>query len=281
MNKLEKLLYRKESTIKLMGIWSKGIEIYAAYIAACKVLSEDKSKTELERAEAMKDIHEAEVPYKHYITSWKLAEREHENYILPEIEKIASKEEQMGIEFADTKKLASELAHIEVFGSHSKKPDNVELIEVNKDLEVHIGLLKTLIESSHKEASKLKKDSHLKAKLNLEVFKLNLQLISNHKRLKEREDYYYNTFKPRFDKEMEEADKNLEPMLERARELIKLNIDIKLNFLLVEYEKNKEDREKVWLFYTALKARLKRIGKEMRKNKGQFKGKMHLSKDII
>ena len=80
---------------------------------------------------------------------------------------------------------------------------------------------------------------------------------------------------------MEEADKNLELMLERAREIVKLNIDIKLNFLLVEYEKNKGDREKVWLFYTALKARLNRVAKEMRRNKGQFKGKMHLAKEII
>jgi hypothetical protein len=280
MNKLEKLLYRKESTIKLMGIWSKGIEIYAAYIAACKVLSEDKSKTELERAEAMKDIHEAEVPYKHYITSWKLAEREHDHHILPEIEKIATKEEQMGIEFDDTKKLAAELAHIEIFGTHSKKPDNVELIEVNQDLEVHIKLLKKLIEESH-ALSCSTKDSFLAAKMNLQVFKLNLQLISNSKRLSERKHYYNNTFKPRFDKEMEEADKNLELMLERAREIVKLNIDIKLNFLLVEYEKNKGDREKVWLFYTALKARLNRVAKEMRRNKGQFKGKMHLAKEII
>jgi hypothetical protein len=280
MNKLEKLLYRKESTTKLMGIWSKGIEMYSQYIAACKEVVNDPKRTPLEIATAKKDIHEAEIPYKHYITSFKLAEREYNHHIIPEIEKVASKKERESIEFADTEKLAKELAHIEIFGSHSKKPDNVELIEVSKDIEVYIDLLKELIEGGAQFAGNTT-DKYLRAKLNLDIFKWNLQLMSNKKRLEERNDYYYNYFKPKFDKEMIEADEYLPKLLDRAKEIVKLNVDIKLNFLLDEYEKNKNDREKVWLFYTALKSRLKKISKEMRRNKGAFKGKMHLAKEII
>jgi len=280
MTKLEKLLYRKESTTRLMGIWSKGMEMYSKYIDACKEVVDDPKRSVLEIAEAKMNIHEAEIPYKHYITSYKLAEREYNHHILPEIEKVASKEEQKGIEFADTEKLAKELAHVELYGSHSKRPDNVELIEVNKDIEVHIDLLRELIESSSEIAAKTT-DKYLIAKINLDIFKWNLQLLTNKKRLDERNDYYYNFFKPKFDKEMIEADTYLPLLLDRAKELVKLNVDIKLNFLLDEYEKNKSDREKVWLFYTALKSRLKRIAKEMRKNKGQFKGKMHLATEII
>jgi len=126
-------------------------------------------------------------------------------------------------------------------------------------------------------------DEYEKAKLKLNVFKYNLHIQTNKKRLYEREDYYVNQFKPKYDKDMEEADMYLEKLLERAREIVKLDssLDFKLGFLLQEYEKNKDDREKVWLFYTALKSRLKKIGKEMRRNKGSFKGNMHLSKDII
>ncbi len=94
MTKLEKLLYRKASTEKLMGIWNKGIKIYSDYIFELKALANDKSKTKLERAEAKKNIHESEIPLKHYITSWKLAEREYFNHIIPEIEKTATEEEQ-------------------------------------------------------------------------------------------------------------------------------------------------------------------------------------------
>jgi len=279
MNKLQKLLYRKESTEKLMSIWNTGIKMYSEYINACKEVQNDDTKTELEKATAKVNIHEAEIPLRHYITSWKLAEREYFNHIIPEIEKNASKKEQKSIEFKDAKELISELAEIEIFGSHSKMPENVELIEVNKEIEHHISLLKEMIESSSELMNKTD-DKYLYAKLNLDIFKFNLQLISNKKRLSERNDYYYNQFKPKYDLEMEEADKNLESLLERAREIIKLGIDIKLKFLLDEYEKNKGDREKVWLFYTALKSRLNKIGVEMMKNKSQFKGKMHLAEPI-
>ena len=283
-NKLNNLLYRKSMTYKLMGIWSKGIKMYSEYVDECKkVIEKDVLNDESQKYLALtlkKSIHEAEIPMKHYITSFKQAKTEYENYIIPEIEKLVTDEEKETIEFKDAEKLADELSNIEIYGSHSKQPDNVELIQVNEDIKQHIELLKNLIESTSAQIGKTK-DSYLKSKLNLDLFQLNLKLITNIKRLKEREDYYYNSFKPVYDKDMKEADKYLELMLERARDIIKLGVDIKLGFLLQEYEKNKHDKEKVWLFYTALKSRLKKIGKEMRKNKGQFKGKMHLAKDII
>jgi hypothetical protein len=283
-NKLNNLLYRKSMTYKLMGIWSKGIKMYSNYVDECKkvidkdVLNDDTQKYLV--LTLQKSIHEAEIPMKHYITSFKQAKTEYENYIIPEIEKLVSEEEKEKIEFKDSEKLADELSNIEIYGSHSKQPDNVELIEVNENIKQHIELLKSLIEATSQQRGKTK-DSYLEAKLSLDLFQLNLKLITNIKRLKEREDYYYNSFKPVYDKDMLEAEKYLEIMLERARDIIKLGVDIKLGFLLQEYEKNKDDKEKVWLFYTALKSRLKKIAKEMRKNKGQFKGKMHLAKDII
>ena len=42
MDKLEKLLYRKESTIRLMNIWSKGIKMYSEYIKECNVVLKNK-----------------------------------------------------------------------------------------------------------------------------------------------------------------------------------------------------------------------------------------------
>ena len=280
MNKVEKLLYRKESCIRLMGIWSKGIEMYDAYIKANQEILDHKDSTNLDIIEAKKAIHEAEIPLKHYITSHKLAQREHDHYILPEIEKNTTEEERESIEFADTKKMVAELAAVEIYGKHEKQPPNVELEGVSKSIQEHIELLQTsvAVSSSHAENTD---DALLKAKLNLEVFKMNIQIMSLQKRLEERNDYYYNVFKPKYDKEMIEADEYLPKLLKRAHEIVKLGIDPKLSFMLSEYEKNKEDREKVWLFYTALKSRLKKIGKEMRKNKNKFKGKMHLAQEIV
>lgn len=280
MTKLEKLLYRKESCVNLMNIWSKGIETYAKYIKACRDVVKSEDSSELDKIEAEKNIHEAEIPYKHYITSFKLAHREHDYYILPEIEKCTTEEERKGIEFEDTSKMAKELAYIEFFGEYSKQPENVELIGVSKDIQENIELIEKST-SIYSDVAKKSDSEYLKAKLELEVFKMNLQLITLKKRLAERNDYYYNVFKPKYDAEMVEAEEYLPKMLKRAVEIVKLGIDPKLSFMLAEYEKNKEDKEKVWLFYTALKSRLKKIGKEMRKNSNKFKGKMHLAQDIV
>ena len=280
MNKLEKLLYRKKSTEYLLNIWSKGIKIYTEFVDTCDAVLKDESRSKMELSEIKIKRHEAEIPLNHYITSFKLARREYDHHIIPEIEKLATKEEQEGVLFIDLEKQAEELAKSEIFANHNKQPDNVELIQVNESLKNHISLLETLISESEKKISETK-DNYEKAKLKLDVFKWQLQVVTNKKRLYEREDYYYNQFKPVYDKEMEEADKYLDALIERAKEIVELGIDVKLTFLLQEYEKNKSDKEKVWLFYTTLKSRLNKIGKEMRKNKSQFKGKMHLAKSII
>jgi hypothetical protein len=277
--KLEKFLYRKGVTERLMGIWSKGIKTYSEFVDAAREVAEDESRSPIERGRAAMEVHEAHIPMRHYITSLKLAQREYENHIVPEIEKNSTEEEREGIEFQDMRAAAEKMAQFEVFG-YEKRPPNVELIEVNESISAYIELLKAMIGEAEEKLQN-ESDSYEKAKLNLDIFKWNLQVVSNEKRLHERIDYYNNQFKPKYDADMEEAKIYLEPLLERANEYVKLGIDVKLKFVLDEYEKNKEDKEKVWLFYTALKSRLKKISKEMRRNKGQFKGKMHLAQDII
>jgi len=278
MNKLEKLLYRKSATEKLLNIWSKGIKIYTEFIDTCEATLKDESRTDL--TEIRMKIHEARIPLNHYITSFKLARREYDNHIIPEIEKETTEEDRNGIEFKDLEAEANKLAQNEIFAKHEKQPDNVELIAVNDSLEKHIQLLENLVLNASAKVLNTD-DTYEKAKLNLDIFKWQLNLITNKKRLEERLNYYTNQFKPVYDREMAEADIYLEALIERAHDLINLGVDIKLSFLLQEYEKNKGDKEKVWLFYTTLKSRLKKIGKEMRKNKGQFKGKMHLAKTIV
>lgn len=280
MKKLEKLLYRKATLERLMNIWSKGIVLYNKYIDACKAVMADSNRTKLERAEAEKNMHEADIPLKHYITSFKLAKRDYEHYVIPEIEGLASeRQKEEEIEFEDLNKKAEELAQLEVFG-YKKRPDNVELVDINNDLAHHIKLLKTLIEESNKKLQ-AEEDSYEKAKLEMAIYKYNLHLITAQKRLDERQEYYIKQFKPKYDKDMEECAIYLDQLLERAKQYVELEIDIKLPFLLQEYEKNKADKEKTWLFYTALKSRLRKIAKEMRKHPDKFKKHMHLSKDII
>lgn len=278
MNKLEKLLYRKSSIENRMNIWSKGIKIYSNYIDNNNKLLKDGS--DWEKIESEINIHEKEPIIKHYITSWKLCKRELEEYIIPEIEKIVPEDEKKEIQFSDLEKEMKELSEYDLFGSHNKKPDNVELIEINEDIKKHMTLLKNIIEESVKKSIK-SNDTYEIAKLELDVFKANLHLISNHKRLVDREEYYMVQFKPQYDKDYKEGVKYIDAYLKRAEELSKIGVDIKLGFLLQEYEKNKHDDEKFVLAYTTIKTRVDQIRKEMRRNKGAFKGKMKLAKDII
>ena len=89
MKKLEKLLYRKATLERLMNIWSKGIVLYNKYIDACKAVMADSNRTELERAEAEKNMHEADIPLKHYITSFKLAKRDlHDGNVVENISNL-------------------------------------------------------------------------------------------------------------------------------------------------------------------------------------------------
>jgi hypothetical protein len=276
--KLEGLLYRKGVTESLMTVWQKGIKTYNELREQCMIVASDETRTDLERSQAKVRIHEIDAPLKHYITSFKLSKREYENFIIPEIEKLVSEEDKEIIGFVDLEAQARELANIEVFG-HGKQPENVELNDVAKSLSQHIELLKNIIEQINDRIN-TSSDEYEKAVLKMDLFKHNLHFISNKKRLAERIDYYNNQFLPKYNKDMEEADRLLDKYLDRAKELIALGVDIKLQFLIDEYEKNKADKEKVWLFYTALKSRINKISKEMRKNKSTFKGKMHLAEEI-
>lgn len=278
MNNLEKLLYRKSSIENRMNIWSKGIKIYSNYIDFNKTTL--KSGGKWEKIEAEINIHEKEPIIKHYITSWKLCKRELEEYIIPEIEKIVSEKEKKKIQFSDLEKEMKELSEYDLFGSHNKKPDNVELIDINQDIKKHISLLKNIVEESTKKSMNSSND-YEKSKLELDIFRANLHLISNYKRLADREEYYKTQFKPQYEKELKEGEKYMNAYLKRAEELCKIGVDIKLGFVLQEYEKNKNDKEKFVLAYTTIKTRVDQIRKEMRRNKGAFKGKMKLAKDII
>ena len=62
------------------------------------------------------------------------------------------------------------------------------------------------------------------------------------------------------------------PNIKRSlKKIINLGIDPSLQFLLIEYEKHKEEKDKLWLFYMALKKRLLEIQNYISENKKQFK----------
>lgn len=272
MNKLEKLLHRKAFIETQQPILQKAITIYSNYWTATKdqIIKETDS---FKKIKLEKELFEAEIVLKNNISLFKEVHREYQDYILPTISQLEPEYKGEAFKF---KEQAEEYAEIEVYGEVDKAPDNVEHIEMIDSFKKQENLLENLIQSITEKIKNA--EGYEKALLEKQLFDYNLNLINICKRRKDREEYYYNVFFPRYQKDMEGIDEKLPKLLEQADEIVKMGIDFKLNFMIQEWEKHKHDKEKVWLFYTALEARLKSIKKEMRRNKGSFKGKMKVAK---
>lgn len=272
MNKLEKLLHRKSFIETQQPILQKAITIYSNFWSETKIQIE-KTENTFDKFKLEKELFEAEITLKNNIALFKEVQREYIDYILPTISQIEPEFKEKAYDF---KEKAKEYGEIEVYGKVDKAPDNVENVEMIESFKSQEKLLENLITEI---TEKLKTASgYDKAILEKQLFDYNLNLINISKRRKDREDYYYQVFYPKYQKDMEGIEVKLPKLLEQAAEIVKMGIDFKLNFMIQEWEKHKHDKEKVWLFYTALEARLKSIKKEMRRNKGDFKGKMKVAR---
>jgi hypothetical protein len=277
MEKLDKLLYRKNMLEYALDKGSEAIKVYGDYCNEIKkTLKENQFKSSLEKTRLKAELVKNEIAIKNYISSFKFNKREYQDYLIPELSDYTEDIKKDTPEFMDIEKKAKALAKLEIYGDTTLKPENIEHIQIIDDIKTNIDLLDDLIKATKEKINKVK-DKLEKAKLSKELYEYKIHVITLEKRLINRENYYYNTFKPKFDIEIIEAQNKLNSLLEIANKYVDLNIDPKLTFLLDKYEENKNDDEKLWLFYTALKSRLEKIAKFMRRNKSQFQGKMHLA----
>ncbi len=262
---LKSLLYRKHSCEQQMPIWSKGITVYTSYIDMLNVrISEEKISNE-DKLKCQVEIYDNELKLKNFITQFNLTKREYKHFLLPKIEELATDEEKKEIDFDGINEIEKKTAKNEIYSSYVPTPANIELCEINELLNTHINILENLSKEL-KVKLENEKDLFKISKYQKELFDTHLNILNNKKRLQDRIEYYENQFYPQYQKDMEEAAKLLPVYLERAKELEKLNIDRKLTFLLQEYENHKEDKEKLWLFYTALRQRIDSIIQELNVN---------------
>lgn len=279
MEKITKLLYRKKMIENYLNKSGKGADVYTnLHDLLVEELTNGKKLSKIEKAKIEAEIIETKLVAQNFITTFKENKREYDHYLLPEIEEEvnALKKKAPKIEFEDYEKEAVRLAKRELYGLTTKRPDNVEHIEIIEDFKKNILLTERLIKASVEELKKPHSELEI-AKLEKDLFRWHLEIGNLTKRLRARESYYYDKFLPKFKVDMKEADERLEKMLEVADKMVQLGIDVKLTFMLQQYETHKDDEEKTWLFYTALKSRLSKIAKQMRKNPAQFKGNMNLA----
>ena len=273
------LLYRKIVSENSMDKYSKGIKVHSDLSNELerKLSSENIDTLEKSRLEIEKNKNDWETRV--FVTNYKSTRREYQHNLIPQIQKIATEEEQKTISFLNHYEEAEKLAKIEIFGKTEKQPANLEHIAIIEDIKKYISILNELI-AELKSKIEIEKDSYSLAKMKKELFDSEIQVQTMQKRLNNRLDYYTNQFLPIYTVELAEAKEKIELYYERAILIVAKGLDVQLKFVLDIYEEHKNSEERLWLYYTALKNRVNSIIDEIKNNPKQFKDCKELTKPI-
>tara|TARA_R110002012_G_scaffold236104_1_gene409836 strand:- start:3103 stop:3966 length:864 start_codon:yes stop_codon:yes gene_type:complete len=285
-NKLTQLLYRKEVIEFTLQKFHKGAKIN---MELCDVIKDkittDSYESNYEYWKLKSELIEVEIVAQNYITSYKNTLREYKDFVIPEIDKEkkelskkAQKEIDEAVQFNDYEEEAKGLAMYEIYGKTTQTAPNVEMPKIIDDIEKHIIILEEFKTECSKKI-KTESKGYEGAKLRKEIFDSINHIQTLRKRLNERKEYYVDTFLPKYKIELSEAKSRLTKYIQLAEEVVKLNIDYRMKFLLDEYDKHKKEEENLWLFYTALKTRLKNIQEELLKS--DIKPKIKLMSEVF
>jgi len=277
--KLKNLLYKKEMLEYTMDKFAKATTIHSNLCDAIKGKLKDEKISEYDKLKLEIELNETTWKARSYATSYKLNQRDYQHNLIPSIERIVTEEEKKSIEFVNYKKQSEELAQHEIYGKAVKLPEPKEHILVIEDIKKELENLQGIINSAIKKQAK-EKDEYLRCKLEKEIFDTQQHIISLTKRLRSREEYYYEQFLPRFNEELKEAKEKIEIYVKRGNQIISEGIDIQLKFVLEKYEDHKKDDEDLWLFYTALRNRVDSIISELKKEPIKYKDFQYLTESL-
>tara|TARA_B100000963_G_scaffold8974_2_gene7080 strand:+ start:11290 stop:12153 length:864 start_codon:yes stop_codon:yes gene_type:complete len=285
-NKLEKLLYRKEVIEFTLNKYQNGAKINMELCDVIKdKITKDNYDSNYEYWKLKSELIEVEIKAKNYVTSYKNTLREYKDFIIPQIDeerkKLSNKDLdkiEESTQFKDYAETSKNLALYEIYGATTQTPANIEMPKIIDDIEKHLIILEEYKLECVKEL-KTNSEGYKGAKLRKEIFDTLNHIQTLRKRLNERKEYYLKTFLPKYEIELAEAKEKLDSYLDIAKEVAELNVDFRMKFLLDEYEKHKSEEENLWLFYTALKTRLKNVQEELLKS--DTKPKIKLMSEVF
>jgi hypothetical protein len=278
---LEGKLARKEVVEKQLSDVSEGGSAYWALIHHLKDSLKGMGAKSLLYVQRVVEIRELEFKAQKFVNDYRVLRREYEYYLLPEIQEICSAldMETDGIEFKDMEKVGADFVKTRIFRETNTLPENVEHSRMLSFYNRHIQLRENLVLMIEKAIEK--EDDELKiARLQVERYDEYRHLQTLLRRYEKRMDYHNNKFLPAYNADMEECAIYLEKYLQRAKELSSIDPTYRLRFMLEEYEANKNDSEKLWLFYTTLRSRIDEMTDSFNENPEQFKDKLHLLKPV-
>jgi len=274
------LLYKKDMSEKLMETYAKGVTLHSDLIKEIKMKLESKKLSNLESSQLQIELNENEWKARQLSERFKLTRRDYQHYVIPQVDKIATKEEKETIEFINHQKEAEKLSEYEIFGKAVKLPANIEHPFVIDNLEKNIEYIKSFIEEGNNVLSEGGLTFYESSKLKLEIFEKELHLKTLNKRLNSRNEYYVEQFLPVYEVELAEAKEKVEDYYKRGNLIAKTGIDVQLQFILDKYSEHVNDEEKLWLYYTSLKNRVNGIIEEIKKDKVQLKELQYLTDPI-
>lgn len=279
MKKIEQLLYRKEMAEAQMDKYLRGFKVHSAL---CDAITEKRKSAKLDpylRAELEVQYDENMHRAKSFSFLFKSVLREYKSILLPQVEKEASEAEKKGIVFQDYKIRAEQAAANEIWGKATILPANIEHVDEIESIKKQLNLLMDINNALPVKIAE-EKDPYQLAVLNKQAYDTEIHIQTLTKRLRAREEYYYNTFLPVFKVELKEAKEKVSAYYMRGLKMAEAGLDIQLQFVLREYEQHRNDDQKLWLYYTALKARIEGIREEIMKDPKRFKQVLHLSREI-
>jgi|SRR3990167_3374892 len=266
MTKLEKLLYRKSVIESVLPIYQKGAETYKCLV---DVLERELPNTtdEVEKSRMAIEILENREKARGFITSFKLNKREYEDYIIPSLQQEREMEEKDGEAYKAIMESMKELAKSELYSDTVVKHENEEQIKIIDSLEKHCSILEQLIDGINNKLEETFVDPLTGLRLEKELFDAQLNILANRKRLSERKNYYYNTFLPKYQSELKEAQENFDTVKKEAEELAEVSKDMGLQGMLIKMRTEMKSDDDKWATYIALKDRIAFVRKALKKGR--------------
>lgn len=279
--KLTKLLYRKLVLENNLEKFAQGLAVNSNLCDEIKKSLENDNLSNLDRARLEAEYDKVMWEARIFATNYKSTQRDYQHNVLPIIDTEATEDEKKSIEFKDLTQQSIELAENEIFGKAVKEPANIEHVEMIESIKNYLKILQNTTKEIIRKLESDKKLSKLEiCRLQRELFDTDVHIKCLEKRLNNRTDYYVNQFLPVYKVELAEAKEKLDAYYQRGLKIAESGIDVQLQFVLQKYEEHKNSEERIWLYYTALKARVNSIIEEIQSDKVKYKDLQHLTSPV-
>jgi hypothetical protein len=283
MTEVEKLIYRKKSLQFWLSEKGKLLDLYKKIGTLAEEEVANLKDTEINKLYHLK-LQEDIINYKQKFSNLAVEHKnlylEFSEIVVPKLTKLAHEKQLTESELKDfydntmlPEQQVEELLNDAKYKEIDILPEKIEHLSILEKLHAHIDVLQKLF-TCYKEEIALFPDGEDELKKTLmikDALECQQKINILKQRYKQRKDYFENHFLPQHNVTVGKFEKLMPTYLEFAKLLVKHDIDTQIGMVLIEYERVKEDVEVGYQTFLALRERLKRVAKEMRKNNCKYK----------